>query len=119
MPYDWDGPAVLDTWRERGLDVWRRGIGEWMQGGVPEDFAYEPVLDWSEAHEEFEPRCLDCEVPASAVEIEEAVWCWCVDVTVVQTDERGEDHDVTHRHAHIMSTYLDPRAVEYSHFPLR
>lgn len=51
FPPEWGGPTVVSTWRERDQPVRQRGTGEWREGGSPEDYAFEPILDWSDVDE--------------------------------------------------------------------
>lgn len=49
----WPGPKLVEPWRENGgVEVWTPKGGEWMFGGCPEDFAYEPRFYWSDEDEQ-------------------------------------------------------------------
>ena len=68
-------------------------------------------------HEEFRPACEDCQ-PASPEEVAMAEWHWYVDVNLI-TVEDGQEHDEYFGHAHVLTSSIDPRCVEYSEVALR
>jgi hypothetical protein len=160
----WSGPKLVETWRENGgVEVWTHEGGEWMSGGCPEDFAYEPRFDWTDedearvraamaahfgdetasvvvswppegslwtegqvwsgdaegcgVHEEFQAACADCR-PAPPSEVSMAEWRWYVDVRLI-TVEDGQERDEYVDHAHVLTSSVDPRCIEYSHVALR
>lgn len=166
LPPGYDGPQIVETWSDRGLAVWTRGAGEWMEGGVPGDYAYVPILGWSEsdqevvrvafsadleegescevswppraslwtegsvsepdlqgcdAHESFDPMCLDCPVASQSADMDPAEWRWYVGVEVFRPAEDDDERfEVDCSYQHILTTRMDPRAVEYSESgPLR
>jgi len=160
----WAGPKLVETWRENGgVEVRTHQGGEWMFGGCPEDYAFEPRFYWSDGdeqrvrkaltasygdektsvaiswppqgslwtngyvglgepegcaqHEEFRATCEECE-PAPPDEVSMAEWHWYVDVHLVTVDDE-ENRSEYVDHAHVLTSSIDPRCVEYSEMPLR
>ena len=52
LPESFPAPKVVERWAQRGVAAWTRGYGEWGLSSPPEDFALQPVLDWSEEQRE-------------------------------------------------------------------
>jgi hypothetical protein len=146
LPTDWAGPKLIDdTWAARGLPVWTHDHGEWPFTGGPEEFAYEPIVEWSDEDRAvvtaaFEPDLDDeCTAEVSwppspslwtagiAVRTEDgdldltlAEWRWHVHVVVHAIVDGGRAFvEVDNTREHILTTRVDPRFVEYSHSALR
>lgn len=160
----WPGPKLVETWRENGgVKVWTHKGGEWMWGGCPEDFAYEPRFYWSDEdkqrvsealaasygdegtsvviswppqgslwtnghvwlgepegcaeHEEFQATCEECQ-PAPPDVVSMAEWHWYVDVDLVTANDDEERSEYV-GHAHVLTSTIDPRCIEYSEVSLR
>ncbi|WP_404389652.1 hypothetical protein [Humibacillus xanthopallidus] len=68
-------------------------------------------------HEEFRATCESCR-PAPAHQVEMAEWHWYVDVDLI-THLEDEERDEFMEHAHVLTSSIDPRCVEYSEVALR
>lgn len=146
LPTDWAGPTFVDdTWAGRGLPVWTREPGEWPLTGVPEEFAYEPIVVWSDKDRAlvtaaFEPDPEDeCTAEVSwpptpslwtagiatrtedgDLDLTPAEWRWHVHVVVHEVVDGGRAFvEVENTREHILTTRVDPGSVEYSHAALR
>ncbi|WP_210503031.1 hypothetical protein [Nocardioides xinjiangensis] len=145
LPPDWAGPKFVDdTWASRGLSVWTREPGEWAWTCMSEDFANQPIVEWSDKDRAvvtatFEPDPEDeCTIEVSwpptpslwtagiAVQTKDgdldvtlAEWRWHVHVVVHEIVEGGRALvEVDSTREHILTTKVDPRSVEYSHSAL-
>lgn len=146
LPTDWVGPTFVgDTWATRGLSVWTRESGEWPWSGVPEDYAHEPIVEWSDADRaivtaavasDLEDGCT-AEVswpptpslwtPGIAIrtkngdlDVTLAEWHWHVHVILLEVIDGGRGFvEVGNTREHILTTKVDPRSVEYDHTPFR
>ncbi|MET3962789.1 hypothetical protein ABIE44_002723 [Marmoricola sp. OAE513] len=94
---------------------------EWPPAGSlwAPGYATEPVGDGCDRHEWFEAHCFECTAPTGDQESEPAEFRWYITVRTYAKNQDGELDEIDSDHVHIMSTFLDPRSVEYSEFALR